>query len=131
MIVCLLTVTVLHIFHKSTFQTRLQLSGSSIWKVNLSRKEPNLEFWCNVTLNNCMSLSNLPKHTGKFLHVLKEKLVTLVTATEVLALVWNEIPQLVCQFSVVPYQQFNTLASGWFWWFLQKKQQFSVALPKP
>ena len=34
-----------------------------------------------------MSLSNLPKHTGKFLHVLKEKLVTLVTATEVLALV--------------------------------------------
>jgi len=26
---------------------------------------------------------------------------------------------------------FNTLASGWFWQFLQKKQQFSVALPTP
>jgi len=25
----------------------------------------------------------------------------------------------------------NTLASGWFWRFLQKKQQFSVALPTP
>jgi len=25
----------------------------------------------------------------------------------------------------------NTLASGWFWWFSQKKQQFSVALPTP
>jgi len=26
---------------------------------------------------------------------------------------------------------FNTLASGWFWQFLQKKQQFSFALPTP
>jgi len=25
----------------------------------------------------------------------------------------------------------NTLASGWFWRFSQKKQQFSVALPTP
>jgi len=25
----------------------------------------------------------------------------------------------------------NTLASGWFWRFSQKKQQFSVALPVP
>ena len=25
----------------------------------------------------------------------------------------------------------NTLASGWFWEFSQKKQQFSVALPTP
>ena len=36
-----------------------------------------------------------------------KKLVPLVTATEVLALVWSEIPQLICQFSVVPYQQFK------------------------
>jgi len=26
---------------------------------------------------------------------------------------------------------FNTLASGWFWRFSQKKQQFLVALPTP
>jgi len=26
---------------------------------------------------------------------------------------------------------FNTLASGWFWRFSQKEQQFSVALPTP
>jgi len=25
----------------------------------------------------------------------------------------------------------NTLASGWFWRFSQKKQQFSAALPTP
>ena len=81
-----------YIFHKSTFQTLLQLSGFSIWKVNPSRKEPSLEFWCNVTLNSCMSI---------------KKLVPLVTATEVLALVWNEMPQLICQFSVVSYQQFK------------------------
>jgi len=66
MIVCLFTVTVLHksyeilllcIFHKSTFQTLLlQLSGLSIWKINPSLKESSLEFWCNVTLHNCMSL---------------------------------------------------------------------------
>jgi len=51
--VYLLTVTVLHksckilflyIFHKSSFQTLLQLSGFSIQKVNLSRKEPNSKF---------------------------------------------------------------------------------------
>ena len=66
MILCFLTVTVRHksceilflnIFHKSTFQTPLQLSRFSIWKVNPSLKESSLEFWCNVTLNNCMSLN--------------------------------------------------------------------------
>jgi len=29
------------------------------------------------------------------------------------------------------YLLLSTLASGWFWQFLQKKQQFSVALPTP
>ena len=61
----MLTVTILHksceilflcVFHKSTFQTLVQLSGFSIWKINPSLKESSLEFWCNVTLNNCMSL---------------------------------------------------------------------------
>jgi len=28
-------------------------------------------------------------------------------------------------------QSLNSLASGWFWRFSQKKQQFSVALPTP
>jgi len=29
------------------------------------------------------------------------------------------------------YEEINTLASGWFWRFSQKKQQFSIALPTP
>jgi len=33
--------------------------------------------------------------------------LALVSATEVLVLVWNETPQLICQYSVVPYQQFK------------------------
>ena len=45
-----------YIFHKSTFQTLLQLIGFSIWKVNPSHKELNLEFWSNVILNNCMAV---------------------------------------------------------------------------
>jgi len=57
MIICLLTVTTVHksceivimyIFHQSTFQTLLQLSRFSIWKVNPSLRESCLEFWCNV-----------------------------------------------------------------------------------
>jgi len=44
----------MYIFHRheSTFQTLLQLSRFSIWKVNPRLKESSLEFWCNVTLNN-------------------------------------------------------------------------------
>ena len=73
-IVCLLTVTILHksceilflyIFHKPTYHTLMQLSVFSIWNVN-----PSLEFWCDVTLHNCMSW--------------KSKLVALVAAAEVL-----------------------------------------------
>jgi len=104
MIICLLTVTILHksyeilimyMFHESTFQTLLQLSRFSIWKINPSIKESSLEFWCNVTLNNCMSLKK------------QTTVLALVTATEVLVLVWNETPQLICQNSVVPDQQFK------------------------
>ena len=61
---------------------------------SLKRLKKNL---CNVTLNNCMSLKK------------QTKVLALVSATEVLVLVWNEIPQLICQYSVVPYQQFKTV----------------------
>ena len=43
-------------------------------------KESSLEFWCNVTLNNCMYVK---KQTTA---------LALVTASEVLLLVWNETP---------------------------------------
>ena len=63
--------------------------------------------WCNVTLNNCMSSS---------------KLVALVTATEVLALVYirNETPKLISQCPIVPFQLIR---------FSYRKQNFSAFSP--
>ena len=102
-------ILIMYIFHESTFQTLLQLSRFSIWKVNPSLKESSLEFWCNVTLNNCMSLKK------------QTMVLALVTAAEVLVLVWNETPQLICQYSVVPYQQFKRLSC--------RKHNFSAFSP--
>jgi len=103
MIICLLTVTVLHynscailflhIFHKSAFETVLQLSGFLIWKVNSSLEESSWEFWCNVTLNNCMSIK---KQTSCNNYCNWSTGIGIGNET-----------QLICQYSIVPSQQFK------------------------
>ena len=72
----------------SDFQTLPQLSGLSIWKVYPSLKESSSEFRCfNVTLNNCISLK---KQTGCMSYYNWSADIG----------IWNETPQLICQYSV-------------------------------
>jgi len=81
-----------------TNQTLLQLSGFSICNINPSLKESSLEFWCNVTLNNCMSLT---KRTSCISYC--------NWSTGIGRPIWNETPQLICQCLVMPFQQFKTV----------------------
>jgi len=108
-IVCFLIVrlfiTVLHNSYKILFLHIFHIPDSSAtqWvfncKVSPSLKESSLVFWCNETLNNCMSLQMRTSYISHY---------NWSTGIGI----WNETPQLICQCLVMPSQLFNMYRAG-------------------